>query len=97
MLSDVKHKYAGQQIVTLTIRTVSEKYPHMSDLVGTGGFSALGNGHGVMSQRGVQNSAGIYIFLTIEDENFASSAVLVRKPVAVTKGRLLSDDKLLGT
>jgi 2-polyprenyl-6-methoxyphenol hydroxylase-like FAD-dependent oxidoreductase len=97
LLSDIKPKYTGWQVITLTIRGISKKYPHLSELVGTGGFSALGNRHGVMSQRGVQDSSRIYIFLTIEDENFASSTGLEGKPAAVTKERLLSDNKLLGT
>ncbi|KAI9688914.1 MAG: hypothetical protein M1822_001271 [Bathelium mastoideum] len=96
LLTSVKPHYAGTQSITLTIRHVTEKYPHLAELVGRGSFSALGNRHGVMSQRGPQDSARIYIFLTIADEHFATTAGLAGQTAAAAKVRLLSDAALLG-
>ena len=76
LLTPTKPHYAGTQNLTLTIREITTKYPHLAELVGTGSFSALGTRHGVMSQRGPQDSARIYVLLTTNDEHFAATAGL---------------------
>lgn len=96
LLTDVKPQYARRQVVTLTIANITKKYPHLAELIGLGSFSALGNHHGVMSQRGPQDSARIYLFLTIDDEYFASTTGLADQTAADAKERLLSDTALLG-
>ena len=96
LLTDVKPHYAGTQSIATTIRHITTKYPHLSDLVGQGSFSALGLRHGVMSQRGPQDSARIYVFLTTSDENFASTAGLSEQTASSAKDLLLKDDTLLG-
>lgn len=78
LLTDVNPHYAGMQNITLTVREVTKKYPHLAELVGLGTFAALGNRHGVMSQRSPQDSARIYVFLTTEDEHFAATAISAR-------------------
>lgn len=97
LLTDVKPHYAGTQNITLTVREVTKKYPHLAELVGLGSFSALGNRHGVMSQRGPQDSARIYIFLTTEDEHFAATAGLAGQTAAAAKEQVLGDAALLST
>ena len=97
LLTDVKPHYAGTHNITLTIREITKKYPHLAELVGPGSLAALGNRHGVMSQRGPQDSSRIYIFLTIQDEHFAATAGLAGKTAAAAKELLLSDPELLGT
>lgn len=98
LLTNITPHYAGTTVITLTIRGITRKYPHLAELVGLGGFSALGNRHGVMSQRGPQDSARIYLFLTIDDENFATTTSgLAKQTAAVAKLRLLDDAALLGT
>ncbi|RDL34406.1 Tetracycline resistance protein from transposon [Venustampulla echinocandica] len=95
LLSDTKPYYAGTQNITLTIREVTKKYPHLSELVGLGSFAALGDRHGVMSQRGPQDSARIYIFLTIKDEHYATT--LAGQTALAAKERVLGDVELLST
>ncbi|KAE8453291.1 hypothetical protein EG329_011358 [Mollisiaceae sp. DMI_Dod_QoI] len=97
LLTNVTPHYAGTIVITLTIRGITKKHPSLADMVGLGGFSALGNRHGVMSQRGPQDSARIYLFLTIDDENFATNSGLANQTAAAAKSRLLNDDALLGT
>lgn len=97
LLTDVKPQYAGRQCITTTIRNVSTKYPHLAEFVGRGSFSALGLRHGVMSQRGPQDSARIYIFLTTSDEHFAITSSLANQTAAATKDKLLGDGALLGS
>ncbi|KAJ5324351.1 hypothetical protein N7476_002951 [Penicillium atrosanguineum] len=96
MLSDIKPQYAGTQNISLTIRHITAKYPHLADFVGRGSFSALGSRHGVMSQRGPQDSARIYIFLTTPDEHFSTSVGLKGRPASAAKEPLLNNDELLG-
>ncbi|RJE21368.1 FAD binding domain protein [Aspergillus sclerotialis] len=96
LLTDVKPQYAGIQGITATIRHIMTKYPHLSALVGQGSFSALGLRHGVMAQRGQQDSARVYMFLTTADEGFASTSGLMDMTASSAKNVLLSDDTLLG-
>jgi 2-polyprenyl-6-methoxyphenol hydroxylase-like FAD-dependent oxidoreductase len=96
LLTDVKPHYCGRQIMTLTIKNFTKKYPHLVELVGPGSFMALGNRHGVAAQRGSHDSARLYIFITTPDENFATTSGLVNEIAAGAKNKLLSDDALLG-
>lgn len=97
LLTGVKPHYEGRQNITLTIREVTKKYPHLAKLVGTGSFAALGNRHGVMSQRGPQDSARIYMFFTMADEHFAVTAGLANQTAVAARACVLSDDALIGT
>lgn len=97
LLTDVKPQYAGKQCITLTIRHIAQKHPKLADYVGSGSFVALGNHHGISSQRGAQGSARIYIFFTTADEQFASASGLATHTAAAGKDKLLlGDEALLG-
>ncbi|KAF9887320.1 hypothetical protein FE257_010315 [Aspergillus nanangensis] len=95
LLTDVKPGYSGIQLLTATVRHVTAKYPHLAKLVGRGSFSALGRGHAVMSHRGPQDSARIYVCLSIADEEFATSNFGNMSATEV-KSWLLTNDALLG-
>ncbi|RFU28606.1 hypothetical protein B7463_g7738, partial [Scytalidium lignicola] len=98
LLTDVKPHYTGMQNVTITIRNITKKYPHLAKLVGSGSFSALGNKQAVISQRGPIDSSRIYLWLTIPDETFATTSGLAGRPASGAKDKLLfGDDALLGT
>lgn len=96
LLTVTKPMYAGWQLITLTIRHVTKKYPELAKYVGTGSFTCLGHRHGVMSQRGLQDSARIYVCLTTPDEHFAETLDLNKGTPAQAIKKLLSDDSLLG-
>ena len=97
LLTDVKPFYEGRQCITLTIRNTSIKYPHLSELVGRGSFTALGDCHGVMSQRGPQDSARIYVFLSTKDEHFGTATSLTTQSADAVKKLLLSDGGVLSS
>lgn len=102
LLTDTKPQYAGTQCMTLTVRDITTKYPHLSELVGQGSFAALGNRHGIVSQRGPRDSARFYVILTSEDEHFAATdtaGVQGQKTQTATavKEHVLNDTSLLGT
>lgn len=97
LVTDDKPYYAGKQVITLTIKHITEKYPHLARFVEPGTFMALENGHGVVAQRGPLDSSRIYVFLTLDDEDFAETSGLVGKSPAAAKDMLLSSDAVLGS
>ncbi|KIV84880.1 hypothetical protein PV11_00631 [Exophiala sideris] len=96
LLTDTKPIYAGWQLITVTIRHITKKYPDLAQYVGTGSFMCLGQRHGVLSQRGLQDSARIYICLTTPDEHFGETSGLNNGTPAEAIAKLLNDDALLG-
>lgn len=96
-LTDTKPYYTGTQVITATIPNITKTYPHLSSLVGQGSFSALAYRHGVMSQRGSGDSARIYIFLSLpEQEDYAKTSGWESADFKSAKNQLLTDSKLLG-
>ena len=91
LLTDVRPTYAGQHNITLNIRQITASQPHLSKLVGGGSFFALGDRHGVISQRAAQDTARLYVFITTEDENFAVTHGLRNKTPAQVKSILFDD------
>lgn len=61
IVSDVKPQSSGLQYLTMYIRNIETRYPHLADMVGKGCFLALGNKHGLDSHRAAQGSAQIYL------------------------------------
>lgn len=96
LLTNAKPYYAGTQCITLDIPQLTARYPHMDALVGRGSFSALGLRHAVMSQRGPQGSARIYVFLTDPDEGAAVSLGPGYQDAHDFKEMVLTNDALLG-
>ena len=96
LLTEVKPAYSGIQNVSVTVRQITSRYPHLAKFVGPGSFSALGMRHSVGSQRTSQDSARLYIFLTSADENFPATSGLDGKTPAEAKDILRNDDALLG-
>lgn len=97
VVTDVKPHYADTQLITVTIREISKKYPHLAELVGPGSLTALGNRNGLMSQRGPQDSARLYLIISTHDEQFATSYGLSGQLPKAAKERLLEDAGLFGT
>lgn len=96
LLTDVKPDYSGRHIITLTIKHITKKYPHLVELVGPGTFFALGNRHGVSAQRGSQDSTRVYIFISTPEKHFATTSGLSSETAARAKSKILGDDALLG-
>lgn len=96
-LTDTKPYYTGTQVITATIPNITNTYPHLSSLVGQGSFSALAYRHGVMSQRGSGDSARIYIFISLPDqEDYAKTSGWESADFKSIKNQLLTDEKLFG-
>lgn len=93
-LTEEKPHYAGMHIITLDIRQIASKHPRLADWIGTGSLQCLGNRHGICTQRSIQGSARVYIFLSVKDENFATTSGLNKKTAAQAKAQLLCDDSL---
>jgi 2-polyprenyl-6-methoxyphenol hydroxylase-like FAD-dependent oxidoreductase len=96
LLTDVKPHYSDRHIITLTIRDIAGKYPRLAELVGPGSLMALGNRHGVAAQRGSQDSARLYIFISTPDEQYGATSGLESRSAAYAKDRLFNDSALFG-
>lgn len=96
LLTDARPHYAGVQTATLTIRNITEKFPHLAELVGSGSFSALGNRQAVISQRGPQDSSRIYLWLSTNDEQFGANSGVANRPASEAKGEFLDKSEFFG-
>ena len=92
LLTDSRPEYSGFQLFTLNIRQLNEKHPQLASLVGSGNFSCLGERHMIASQRSVIDSARIWIFLSTQDEYFATTQGLTTKTPAEAKDFILGSD-----
>lgn len=73
MLTDVKPQYSGFHLCNINIRNLTNQYPDLAKMTGTGSFTVLANGNGVMAQRSVNQSARVYVFISTKDEQFATT------------------------
>ena len=85
LLTSTKPKYAGQQSITAHVRQITTRYPHLAKLVGSGTFFALGDRHGIISQRAAHDTARLYTLISTKDEHFAKTHGLQDKPAAYAK------------
>jgi 2-polyprenyl-6-methoxyphenol hydroxylase-like FAD-dependent oxidoreductase len=97
LLSDTMPFYSGAQWLTATVRNVSTNFPHLLQLNGSGTMSALGRGHGILGQRGPQDSIRVYAAMSTPDEHWAATAGLKGKTAAEVKTTILGDDNLYRT
>lgn len=91
LLTDVKPFYSGAQWVTATIRNATSNYPHLVDLCGSGTFMALGRTHGIMTQRGPQDSIRVYAAVSKSEEHWVKAAGVEGKSAAEAKSILVQD------
>lgn len=73
LLSSTMPLYSGAQWDTVTMRNVTTKYPKFLDLCGQGSMMALGGGHGIMSQRGPQDSIRVYAAISTQQEEWTKA------------------------
>jgi len=89
MLTDVKPHYSGFHLCNINIRNLTTQYPELAKMTGTGSFTALANGHGVMAQRSVNHSARVYVFISTKDEQFATATQMKNMTPVEAKNVLL--------
>lgn len=97
LLADVKPHYAGIQNITLHIRNITARYPHLADLIRQGTFYCLADHHGILSQRAAHDSARLYIMLSTADKDFAASKGLAGKTPSQAKEILVGENGILDT
>jgi 2-polyprenyl-6-methoxyphenol hydroxylase-like FAD-dependent oxidoreductase len=90
ILSPDKPQSSGLHYLTMNIKHISTRYPHLASLVGKGSFIALGNKHGVDSHRAAQDSAQLYVFLNASGQDEAVDS-LSTLPIPELKDRVLND------
>ena len=97
LLNDLKPTYAGIHVITLDALHFTSKHPGLSDLIGKGTFSALGDRHVIATQRSVQDSVRIYILLSTKDRDFATTTKLREKTPTKAKFQLVENsDAIFG-
>ncbi|RDW88288.1 hypothetical protein BP6252_00320 [Coleophoma cylindrospora] len=89
-ITDVQPHYSSVNCITLTIPHLSTKYPSLATLVGKGSYQACGDKKAIISQRGSQDSARIYLMLRDESESYLSTEGLTNPDRAALKDRLLT-------
>ncbi|ROW02763.1 hypothetical protein VSDG_01727 [Cytospora chrysosperma] len=90
ILSPNKPQSSGLHYLTMNIKHISTRYPHLASLVGKGSFIALGNKHGVDSHRAAQDSAQLYVFLNGSSQD-ETVDVLSTLSIPELKDRVLND------
>ncbi|OAQ58699.1 salicylate hydroxylase protein [Pochonia chlamydosporia 170] len=86
--------YAGIQMMTLDLPSVSTKYPQIADFLGNGTMMALGFRNAVLAQRGAQASARIYLAVSTSDEVFGEVTGLRGRTAREAVQTLLNEDGL---
>lgn len=92
VLSPVKPQSSGLVYITLNIKHISTRYPHLATLIGKGSFFALGNRNGIVSHRAAQDSSQLYIFMTTPDED-GTMATLSELPTPELRDYILSEGR----
>lgn len=96
LLTDVKPQPSNLHYVTLTIKNITTRFPELAQIVGKGTYMALAKGHGLMSQRGAQDSAMISFFMNDTDLGASHFAKLAKLSVSDLRKALLEDDRFYG-
>ncbi|ROV93631.1 hypothetical protein VMCG_08086 [Cytospora schulzeri] len=91
ILSSDKPQSSSLHYLTMNIKHISTRYPHLASLVGKGSFMALGNRHGVDSHRAAQDSAQLYMFLNAPDQDEAVES-LSKLSIPELKDHILNDE-----
>lgn len=94
LLTQIKPVYTGLQYITVTARHITDKHPHVLDTIGSGASFALGNGHGIMTHRGPQDSMRVYIAVKTSDERWADARGLTGQSAIKAKEVVLGDGAL---
>lgn len=96
-LTPIKPIYDNMQYLVATIRNATANFPHLAEYVGSGSFSCLGDHHGVMTQRGAQDSIRVMVGIQTDDEHYANTKGFAGKDATAASDMLLGDDSLMGT
>lgn len=92
LLTHEKPKPTGVLLLTLTIKHVSTRFPHISDLTGRGSFMCLGNRHLLSSHRSAQDACYLYLMVSAP-EDAAATKFLSEASLPDLKERLLRDER----
>ncbi|KAH8890459.1 putative salicylate hydroxylase [Thozetella sp. PMI_491] len=93
LVTSVKPKYSGSQYIVATATQITQRAPHLVDLIGSGTMFAFANRKGVVTHRGAQDSAHLDIVFEHEDPEFGKTNGWVNKTYPDAKETLLNDDR----
>ncbi|ESZ98597.1 hypothetical protein SBOR_1047 [Sclerotinia borealis F-4128] len=96
LLTEINPTFSGIHWMTLTIVNVTERFPNMAQMVGTGTFSALGGKRAIMTQRSSMDSVRVYVTICNEEVNYCNDAGLNSMDVEKIKEKLLGESGPFG-
>ena len=94
LLTSVKPHYSGVFWMTLNLRSVASKHPHIAKLLGGGTGMAMSRKRAFLTQRGAKGAARIYLAVSTPDESFGETTGLANKTAAQVKSILVEDSRL---
>jgi 2-polyprenyl-6-methoxyphenol hydroxylase-like FAD-dependent oxidoreductase len=97
ILTDTKPHYSSVHCITLTIPSLSSKYSHLAQMIGSGSYYASGEGKAIIAQRGSLDSAGVYVMLSSPSQSYLETSGLEEavKNSAILKKMLLLEEREL--
>lgn len=96
LLTSRKPHYSGVTFITLTIKDLDTRFPHLGTFVGPGSFTTPGEHNIVMCQRGTKGSARMYLAISTPDVDLASSSGLKTATPEEAKNILLNKNAAKG-
>ncbi|KAG6012500.1 hypothetical protein E4U54_007501 [Claviceps lovelessii] len=91
LLTPVMPRYSGMHFITLDMACVTTEHPRLSDFLGQGSMTSLAFHNGIISQRGPDGAARLYLVVGTPDEHFAQTSGLGSK-TATEAAPVLTDD-----
>eukprot|EP01117_Protostelium_nocturnum_P007741 TRINITY_DN2771_c1_g2_i1.p1 TRINITY_DN2771_c1_g2~~TRINITY_DN2771_c1_g2_i1.p1 ORF type:complete len:455 (-),score=122.51 TRINITY_DN2771_c1_g2_i1:14-1378(-) len=88
-----KPTYSGVSYLALTVPYLTQKYPSLSTLIGSGSYLALGHMKGIISQRGILDSARMYLMMSVDSATYFSDTGLDSLPPNQLKEKLLGEEQ----
>lgn len=96
LLTDVRPLPSNLHYVTAIIQNITTRFPALAERVGKGTYVALANGHGLMGQRGTQDSSMVSFFINDTDMGADHISKLGELTIGETRKTLLEEDRLFG-
>ena len=93
LLTSVKPHYSGVFWMTLNLRSVASKHPHIAELLGGGSAMAMSRKRAFLTQRGAKGAARIYLAVSTPDESFGKTTGLANRTAAQAKSILVKDPR----
>ena len=102
LLTSIQPFFCGINCITLTIPRLTTRHPHLASLMGNGSYFACGEGKCIVAQRGLLDSARIYLMIKSPSshpnpESWLSDSGISSMSPSMLKNELLTSSELFST